>query len=290
MRGIRRGAVVKSGAPGPGALRHVMSGKVKDVYEHGDDLLFEFSDRVSAFDVPFAERIPGKGESLCSFAQFWFENLPVESHFVRRVSERRMLVRKLDMVPVECVVRGYLYGSLAERCKRGLAELPPGSSGELASKLPAPVFDPTTKAEHDEPITKKEAVESGLVSEGTFGLLESESLRIYGHLGRLCAKAGFIAADLKLEFGTDARGKLVLADSIGPDEFRLWPADLYEPGRIQESYDKQVLRDWLVSEGHAARFEAERAAGRVPAPPAIPPWLVSKMAGRYSEAYSRICA
>lgn len=271
-------------------MKPLRSGKVKDVYEHGEGLLFEFSDRVSAFDVPFAERIPGKGESLCSFAQFWFESLPVRNHFVRRVSKTAMLVEKLDMIPVECVVRGYLYGSLAERCKKGLAELPPGASGELASRLPSPVFDPTTKAEHDEPITKKEAVESGRISAETFGLLESESLRIYGHVARVCAGAGFIAADLKLEFGLDAGGKPVLADSIGPDEFRLWPADLYEPGRIQESYDKQVLRDWLVSEGHAARFERERAAGKAPAPPAIPPWLVSKMAGRYAEAYSRICA
>ena len=239
-------------------MKPIRSGKVKDIYEHEEGLLFEFSDRVSAFDVPFEEQIPGKGESLCSFAQFWFENLPIRNHFVRRVSKTAMLVERLDMMPVECVVRGYLYGSLAERCKRGLAELPPGSSGQLASRLPEPVFDPTTKAEHDEPITRKEAVESGRISGETFDLLESESLRIYGHVARVCSRAGFIAADLKLEFGLGAGGEPVLADSIGPDEFRLWPADLYEPGRVQESYDKQVLRDWLVSEGHAARFEAER--------------------------------
>ena len=267
------------------------SGKVKDVYEYDRDrILFEFSDRVSAFDVPLAEPVPGKGESLCSFAQFWFRSIPGRNHFVERVSERGMLVEKLDMIPVECVVRGYLYGSLAERCRRGLAEIPPGSGGQLASRLSRPVFDPTTKAEHDEPITRKEAVGSGRVSEETFDLLESESLRIYGHLSSVCARAGFIAADLKLEFGADAGGNLVLADSIGPDEFRLWPADLYEPGRIQESYDKQVLRDWLVSEGHAARFERERAAGHRPDPPAVPPWLISKMSERYREAYSRICA
>lgn len=271
-------------------MKFLASGKVKDIYEDGENLLFRFSDRVSAFDVPFREPVPGKGEALCAFAEFWFGRLPVRSHFLRRVSASEILVKRLKMVPVECVVRGYLYGSLAERVKRGGAELPAGASDALASKLPRPIFDPTTKAKHDAPVSRAEAASAGLADGELFDSLEAESLRIYGLMHSACLEAGFVMADLKLEFGTDAGGRLVLADSIGPDECRLWPAASYEPGRLQEAYDKQILRDWLVSGGHAARFERERAAGREPQPPAIPPEILSRMTERYREAYRLICS
>ena len=271
-------------------MKFIGSGKVKDIYESGEDLLFRFSDRVSAFDVPFHEPVPGKGEALCAFAEYWFGRLPVRNHFLRRVSPTEILVRHLEMVPMECVVRGYLYGSLAERARRGSAELPVGSSDVLASKLPHPIFDPTTKAKHDAPVSRAEAVSMGLVDDSTFGRLEAESLKIYELMHSVCLEAGFIMADLKLEFGRDGDGNLVLADSIGPDECRLWPATFYEPGRVQTSYDKQILRDWLVSEGHAARFERERAAGKEPEPPTIPPDVLSLMSERYREALRLICS
>lgn len=271
-------------------MQFLGSGKVKDIYGSGEDLLFRFSDRVSAFDVPFREPVPGKGEALCAFAEYWFGRLPVRSHFLRRISPAEMLVKRLDMIPLECVVRGYLYGSLAERAGRGSVELPAGSSGVLASKLSRPIFDPTTKAKHDAPVSRAEAISMGLADDSMFGRLEAESLKIYNLMHSACLEAGFVMADLKLEFGRDAAGNLVLADSIGPDECRLWPADSYEPGRVQDSYDKQILRDWLVSEGHAARFERERAAGKEPEPPAIPAEIVSKMAERYREALRLFCS
>lgn len=271
-------------------VKFVGSGKVKDIYEHEEGLVFRFSDRVSAFDVPFREPVPGKGEVLCGFAEYWFGRLPARSHFVRRLSGTEILVRRLEMIPLECVVRGYLYGSLAERVRRGTAKLPPGSPTRLASRLPRPVFDPTTKAEHDEPVSRAGAVSAGLVDDETFAALEAESLRIYDQMHSACLEAGFVMADLKLEFGIGGDGRPVLADSIGPDEFRLWPASSYEPGRVQESYDKQILRDWLVSEGHAARFERERAAGIRPEPPAIPQSILSQMTERYREACRLVCS
>jgi len=268
-------------------VRLVASGKVKDVYDAGGGLLrFHFSDRVSAYDVRFAEAIPKKGEALCRFAEFWFGELGVPSHFVRRVSGTDMLVRRLEMIPVECVARGYLYGSLHDRHAAGASGMDLADA-RLAARLPRPVFDPTTKAEHDEPVTRESAVRMGLVDGATYDALESMTLGIYGKMSSVAARAGFVMADLKLEFGV-LDGRVVLGDSVGPDEFRLWPAGSYEPGRVQEAYDKQILRDWLAREGHKGRFERERAAGGVPRAPAIPPEIVETMSARYADAYERI--
>lgn len=268
-------------------VRLVASGKVKDVYDAGGGLLrFHFSDRVSAYDVRFAEAIPRKGEVLCRFAEFWFGELGVPSHFVRRVSETDMLVRRMEMVPLECVARGYLYGSLHDRHAAGRSGMALGDA-RLAARLPRPVFDPTTKAEHDEPVTRETAARAGLADGDTYDELEARTLEIYARMSGVARRAGFVMADLKLEFGM-LGGEIALGDSVGPDEFRLWPADSYAPGRVQEAYDKQILRDWLAAEGHKGRFERERAAGRAPRPPAIPREVAETITARYVEAYERV--
>lgn len=268
-------------------VRLVASGKVKDVYDAGGGLLrFHFSDRVSAYDVRFAEAIPRKGEVLCRFAEFWFGELGAPSHFVRRVSETDMLVRRMEMIPVECVARGYLYGSLHDRHAAGRSGLSLADD-RLAARLPRPVFDPTTKAEHDEPVTRESAARMGLADGATYDELEGRTLEIYERMSGVARRAGFVMADLKLEFGM-LGGEITLGDSVGPDEFRLWPADSWAPGRAQEAHDKQILRDWLAEGGHKGRFERERAAGRAPRPPAIPREVVETMTARYVEAYERI--
>ena len=269
-------------------MKFLASGKVKDIYEWDDhNLLFRFSDRVSAYDVKFSERIPSKGKVLCLFAEFWFEQLATMNHFVRRVSDTEIIVKKMEMIPLECVVRGYLYGSLADRHRAGSVTLPKGADTRLAAKLPGPVFDPTTKASHDIPVTRKRSIEDGLVSSEEYDWLEGESIRIYQGMSDIAVAAGFILADLKLEFGR-LDGAILLGDSIGPDEYRLWPQDEHRIGHIQNAYDKQILRDWLTKAGYQEIFEGERQAGREPVAPAIPEDIIQKMTSRYISAYERI--
>ena len=272
-------------------MRLVASGKVKDIYDAGDGgtLLFRFSDRISAYDVRFDGGIPRKGEVLCAFAEYWFGRLGVPSHFVERTGPAEMLVRRLDMIPLECVVRGYLYGSLYDRVRSGAAPLPPGAGdGRLAARLPAPVFDPTTKSEdHDEPVGRDAAVRAGLVTGPEYDELSARSVAIYGTMAAAADAAGFVLADLKLEFGR-LGGRIVLGDSIGPDEFRLWPRESYEPGSVQVAYDKQILRDWLAENGHKRRFEEDRAAGREPKAPPIPPAVSARISERYVRAYEML--
>ena len=270
-------------------MRFLASGKVKDIYEYdGDHLLFRFSDRVSAYDVRFEETVPRKGEVLCRFAEYWFGRLPTPSHFVRRESDTEIVVKRMEMIPMECVVRGYLYGGLAKRWRAGEARIPAGADTEVAARLPEPVFDPTTKSEHDVPVGRGDALRMGLVETGEqFDRLSSASIGIYREMAAAADSAGFIMADLKLEFGI-LDGEILLGDSMGPDEYRLWPKESYRPGRVQESYDKQILRDWLTEQGHAKRFDEERAAGRDPVPPPIPAGIVDTMTRRYLDAYRRI--
>lgn len=265
----------------------VGSGKVKDVYDAGDGLLqFHFSDRVSAYDVKFTQTIPRKGEVLCAFAAYWFQTLKVQNHFVKKVSQTDIIVKKMKMIPLECVARGYLYGSFYDRYTNGQIDASINDS-DLASKLPKPVFDPTTKSEHDAPVSRDDAIRMNLVSGSEYDKLESMTLEIYKKMALIAESAGFIMADLKLEFGV-LDGQIILGDSIGPDEYRLWPADTYLPGSVQDTYDKQILRDWLASNGHKERFELERAANKTPTPPAIPAEIIAKMTQRYIAAYERI--
>ncbi len=258
------------------------------MYDAGDGLLlFRFSDRVSAYDVQFSDTIPRKGEVLCKFAQFWFESLDVYSHFVRRVSDTEILVRRMDMIPMECVVRGYLYGSATERFRKNQLVLPNGTRDVLAARLSRPVFDPTTKAKQDIPINKDEAIRRGLLTAPVYDRLEDTSISLYNTMYDRVGDAGFLLADLKLEFGM-LDGKICLGDSIGPDEYRMWRQDQYSEGRSQNAYDKQILRDWLSDNGWVERFKEDRIVGRSPSPPRIPSHIRDSITARYVESYESI--
>ena len=264
-------------------------GKVKDVYELGDDkLVFVFTDRVSAYDVVLPSTIPRKGEVLCKLAAYWFDYLKMPNHMVRLMDETRMIVRKLKMIPVECVVRGYLYGSLFERLSKGEIHLP--MDRVLAAKLPEPIFDPTTKSDvKDEPITPEQVVDEGWLEREQMDALQERSLEIYRRMTEKADGAGFILADLKLEFGFDEEENILLADSIGPDEFRLWPKTEYALGKTQESYDKQPIRDWLSNVGYKTSLDEARRQGQpVPRPPDLPDDLISEVSRRYVVAYERL--
>ncbi|MCH9658966.1 phosphoribosylaminoimidazolesuccinocarboxamide synthase [archaeon] len=269
-------------------MKFLTSGKVKDLYDVDEEhMLFNFSDRVSAFDVKFKQNIPRKGEILCKFAEFWFDKLPVANHFVRRESNNEIIVKKMKMLPMECVVRGYFYGSLIGRWKNGAISVPSGSDTTLAAKLSEPIFDPTTKSEHDIPVDKTTALKMNLVDEKQYDWLENTSVDIYKKMAEIADDAGFILADLKLEFGM-LDGVITLGDSIGPDEYRLWPKSSYEVGKIQEAYDKQLLRDWLSANGFQKQFEDDRNSGKEPVAPEIPANIVSKMTQRYVAAYESL--
>ena len=269
-------------------MKFLTSGKVKDLYDIDENtLLFKFSDRVSAYDVKFNENIPQKGKVLCKFAEFWFNELTVPNHFVKRQSDTEIIVKKMKMLPIECVVRGYFYGSLVGRWKKGDVMLPNGTNTTLAAKLLEPIFDPTTKSEHDIPINKTKALEMNLVTEEQYAWLEKTSVDIYKKMSTLADKAGFILADLKLEFGI-LDGKITLGDSIGPDEYRLWPKDSYKIGQTQEAYDKQILRDWLTEQGYQKQFDDARDAGKELIAPTIPKDIIQKMTQRYVTAYEKL--
>src|SRR5918911_2866006 len=169
-----------------GSLMH--RGKVKDIYElDNGNLMFHFSDRVSAFDVTMATPIPRKGEVLCKFAQFWFDMLGTPHHMVQVLNKDKMEVKKLKMIPIECVVRGYFYGSFIHRYKDHIGkDLPSNFSQDLASRLPKPIFDPTTKSQdHDRPIDRQELISSGIIDEAGYDLLESRSISLYNKMSKI---------------------------------------------------------------------------------------------------------
>lgn len=268
-------------------MKFLAAGKVKDIYDLEDgNLLFLFSDRVSAYDVKFHEEIPHKGEVLCKFAEFWFNKLDVENHFVKTQSKTGIIVKKMKMLPIECVVRGYFYGSLVNRWKNNEISLPDNANTELAAKLPMPIFDPTTKSTHDLPVDKNNSIEMGLVTNDEYDWLSKTSLKIYEKMASIADSAGFILADLKLEFGK-LDNQIILGDSIGPDEYRLWPKESYSVGKIQEAYDKQLLRDWLTQNGYQKKFDDARASGQEPVAPSIPKDLIQKISERYILSYEQ---
>lgn len=270
-------------------MKFLRSGKVKDIYELDDgNLLFHFSNRVSAFDVKFPTPIPRKGEVLCKFAEFWFKKIQTPNHYVRTETKDKMVVKKMEMIPMECVVRGYFYGSLIQRWKNGEIKIPKDTDTRLAAKMLEPIFDPTTKSEtHDLPIVKNIALDRGLVTAKEYDWLEETSVNIYKNMYEIAEKAGFILADLKLEFGKSS-GDILLGDSIGPDEYRMWPKTSYQVGTTQESFDKQLLRDWLTVRGYQKKFEDDRNEGRESIAPELPTELSNEMSSRYITAYERI--
>ena len=251
----------------------IKQGKVKSAYQSStnpDNILFDFSDRISAFDVILPTAIPEKGEILCKFAKFFFDNLNVDHHLIDIVDSTKMIVKKLDMIPIECIVRGYLYGGLFERVNNG--EIKVDCDNVLATQLSEPIFDPTTKSDiKDEPITESEILSQNIVSEDELNYLKNTSIDIYKKILDMASKSGFLIADLKLEFGKDSSGNILLADSIGPDEFRLWSLDKYEIGKTQESFDKQILRDWLIDSGYKKQLDdARKNKAELPPPPVLP--------------------
>ena len=269
-------------------MKFLTSGKVKDVYEFEDNLLlFKFSNRVSAYDVKFKDEIPKKGEVLCKFAEYWFNKLDVPNHFVKRKSDTEIIVKRINMLPIECVVRGYFYGSLVSRWKDGKISFESDVQTDLAAKLPSPIFDPTTKSTHDVPVSKDESVSQKLVTSDEYDWLSEKSIQIYQTMAKIADNSGFILADLKLEFGK-LNNEMILADSIGPDEFRLWPKDEYKIGVTQQAYDKQLLRDWLTENGYQEKFDEARSSGNEPIAPSIPTDLISKMTQRYVTAYQKL--
>ena len=271
-------------------LNLVASGKVREMYEIGDDLLMVASDRISAYDVVLPTPIPDKGAVLTRMSVFWFEttgaicpNHMLTDEVPDDATGRGLRVRKLEMYPVECVVRGYLSGSgwkeyqrSGEVCGIGL---PDGLTE--SSKLPEPIFTPATKAElgeHDENISFERAVEvigDRALMEG----LRDTSLALYEHAAAHAAKRGIIIADTKFEFGSSPGAEIVLGDEVlTPDSSRFWPADDYEAGRSQASFDKQFVRDWLDESGW----------DHSPPGPELPEDVVSGTRGKYVEAYERI--
>ena len=276
-------------------------GKVKDVYyddNNNNNLVFVFSDRISAFDVNMNQEVPQKGEILCKFAKFWFDNLDVENHFIKTIDSNKMLVEHLSMIPIECVVRGYFYGSLVDRYNNNKLDMKNSQDYEIlshnfdpviASKLSEPLFDPTTKSlEHDVPISKNEIISSNILSNNDFVFLKNKSIELYLKMSKIIGLAGFLIADVKFEFGFNRKGAIILGDSLGPDEYRIWKSGDYKKGYIQESYDKQILRDWLTTIGFKKKVNDYKSANTKPEPPQLPSSLINKISKRYILAYEMI--
>ncbi len=272
-------------------LRLIASGKVREIYELDDQLLLVASDRISTYDVVHPNPIPGKGEVLTAISTFWFEQTSelVPNHLVSvtdgvpdDVRGRAMVVKKLSMLPVEAIVRGYITGSGWKDYQQtgsvsGVA-LPAGL--RESEQLPEPIFTPSTKADvgHDEAIDFERAAE--LIGDGDLAeRLRDASIAVYQHAAAHARARGIILADTKFEFGLDADGRLTLGDeACTPDSSRFWPADGYEPGQGQPSFDKQIVRDWASSTGWDKR----------PPAPEIPADVVARTRAKYIEAYERI--
>ena len=267
----------------------IRRGKVRDVYGDGDDLILVASDRVSVYDVVLPTPIPDKGAILTQLSLWWFGQMAelVPNHVLSEDvpaewKGRAIRCRRLDMVAVECIARGYLAGLGLEtyRATGSISGVRFPSGLVEADRLPEPVFTPTTKAEvgHDEFMTMDEV--RGLVGRETAGDLERLTLAIYQRGAEIARQRGVIIADTKLEFGRDAAGTLILADEVlTPDSSRFWKVAEYQPGRPQWSYDKQYLRDWSSSLSSWDRS--------YPGPP-IPPDVVAETRARYLEIFEQL--
>ena len=267
------------------AATHLSSGKVREIYALDDErLLLVASDRISTFDVVLPTEIPDKGRVLTGLSGFWFAQTSsiVPNHLLALGADGRSTeCRRLEMLPIECVVRGYLAGSgwkdylaTGEVCGH---RLPPGLVE--SDRLPEPIFTPATKAQtgHDENIDREAAV--ALVGEDRFDAAERLTLELYGFASERALERGIILADTKLEFGVDREGRLVLADeAFTPDSSRFWPADEYTPGGAQPSFDKQFVRDYCESLGWDKSYPG----------PELPADVVEGTRGRYVDAFERL--
>ena len=278
-------------------IKKIKSGKVREMFDLGDRLLLVATDRISAFDCVMPNGIPRKGEVLTQLSHFWFERFAsiVPNHLLAKAGDplpaalqpyadklegRSMIVKKAKPLAIECVVRGYLAGSGWSEYKKtqtvcGL-KLPDGL--KESSELPEPIFTPATKAEtgHDENISFEQAVE--IVGDGIARQVRDASLQLYQKGREYARQRGIIIADTKFEFGI-YEGQIILIDEVlTPDSSRFWPADLYQPGRSQPSFDKQFVRDYLET----------LSWNKTPPAPALPPEVVAKTQAKYFEAYSKI--
>ena len=277
--------------------KHVYSGKVRDLYESEDASLSDLilivaSDRISAFDNILDPEIPGKGENLTSVTNFWFEKLSVPNHLAsgvavpREVAGRATVAKKLLMYPIECVVRGYISGSgykeyLATGAICGV-KLPSGLQD--GDKLPQPIFTPAFKADlgsHDENITFEKVIE--IVGEDVANQLRDLSLSVFESASVIAERAGLILADTKFEFGSDpATGQMVLGDEVlTPDSSRYWDKAAYEAGNRNQSFDKQIVRNWLLE-----NWDPESGSK----PPVLPPEVVARTSSRYAELREKLVA
>lgn len=276
--------------------QHLSSGKVRDIYEVDDStLLMVVTDRISAYDFALEPAIPDKGRVLTATTMFFFDAIDFPNHLAGPIDDERIpeevlgraiVVKKLNMLPFECVARGYLTGSgLKEYNANGTVcgiELPEGLVE--ASRLPEPIFTPATKAEqgdHDENVSFERVVQD--LGQERAEQLRDETLRIYSAAAKIAEEKGIILADTKFEFGLDSEGNLVLGDEVlTPDSSRYWPADSYAEGVVQPSFDKQYVRNWLTSEESGWDVASETQ------PPVLPEEVVEATRLRYIEAYERL--
>jgi phosphoribosylaminoimidazole-succinocarboxamide synthase len=273
-------------------------GKVRDTYDLGDRLLMVATDRISAFDVVLPNGIPDKGRVLTQLSDFWFERTSdvVPNHFIRLIDStevegvpfpipseligRSMLIRKAKRLDVECVARGYLAGSgwVEYRDTGKVCGIPLPSGLRESDELPEPIFTPATKAAsgHDINISFEEVVD--IVGERTASVIRARTLAVYGFARDYARQRGIIISDTKLEFGWLDDDLIVIDELLTPDSSRFWPADGYQPGGAQPSYDKQFVRDWLISIGW----------NREPPPPVLPDDVVEGTAEKYREAFRKL--
>jgi phosphoribosylaminoimidazole-succinocarboxamide synthase len=278
------------------ALRHLASGKVREIYEiDRARLLFVATDRISAYDVILPDPIPDKGRVLTGLSLHWFDLLDIPHHLLttdlagvdgltaqdlEELAGRAMVVKRAEVIPVECVVRGYLYGSSWREYRDGggptTEHLPAGL--RMADELPEPIFTPATKAEsgHDENLTEAGARDA--LGDSLYERLKETSIDIYLTAARFAAARGVILADTKFEFGWAGDELLLIDEVLTPDSSRYWPRDQWEPGRTVPSYDKQFVRDWLDSVGW----------DHTPPAPALPRDVINGTRDKYTEAFERI--
>ena len=278
------------------ALKHLASGKVREIYEvDADRLLFVATDRISAYDVILDDTIPDKGRVLTGVSLHFFNMLNTPHHLLttdlteldmitpeqhQDLAGRAMIVRRCDVIPVECVVRGYLYGSSWREYENGggptTEHLP--ASLVMADKLPEPIFTPATKATsgHDENITEQQTRD--LLGNDLYERLRTLSIDIYQQASEYAASRGVILADTKFEFGFSGDELLLIDEVLTPDSSRYWPADEYTPGKTVPSFDKQYMRDWLDETGW----------DHSPPAPALPSEVITGTRARYAEAYEKI--
>jgi phosphoribosylaminoimidazole-succinocarboxamide synthase len=284
--------VIETNLPGLPVTR----GKVRDVYDLGDRLLLVSTDRISAFDWILPTPIPDKGRVLTQVSNFWFRSLPIDHHLIETdvrlmdlpagadldaLAGRTILVRKTEVVPIECVVRAYLSGSAWAEYRQhgGVAGISMPSGLRESERLPAPLFTPATKAaqgDHDENITFAEM--QAIIGVELAEQLRQLSLDVYAHGARRAAEIGIILADTKFEFGIVDGQPILIDEVMTPDSSRFWPADVYEAGRGQPSFDKQFVRDWLSASGWDKNSQ----------PPELPSEIVEKTRAKYIEACERI--